>query len=242
MKSSKSINQQPTQSQETTAKNNSRRQEKLTIAQDRYVVAVQRALLKFMLRHFAKASMTYYDPYDLASFAVEKVLKNLSSYMERYPDPVAAAHAVARNAAWDYARRIRAQRGEGAKGERPVLGLQAPVTRGDEDSPTWEDMLESTFDQPEDVAARIDMEREIDEALGEFSPVGLDGALAGEIDSRTQGDVAKQHGVRRETVNRATKNGRKRASARRAAAARDKERAVAAARRKHDSRKNGGRQ
>lgn len=222
---------------ENTAKQNPHRQKSLTRAESTYIVSVQRALQKYMIRHFAKASMTYFDPEDLASYATEKVVAQLGKYMLKYPDPIAAAHAVAANSAWDHLRRVRAQRGEGARGERTVIGLQGRVRPGDEDSPTWEDLLASTYERPEDVVDRIDAQREIAEVLGEFTSVGLDGAIANEIEGRTQSDVANDHKVARETVNRAIKQGQHRARTKRAVIASKKQRQVKAARAKHAQKK-----
>ena len=237
MKSNKSTNEQPTKSKENTAKQNPRRQKSLTRAESTYIIDVQRALQKYMNRHFTKKSMLYFDPYDLASYATEKVMTQLGKYMQKYPDPVAAAHAVAANAATDHLRRMRVQRGEGARGERAVIGLQGRVRPGDEDSPTWEEMLVSTYESPEDVVDRIDAEREIAGVIDEFSPVGRDGAVVKEFDGRTQGDVAKQHGVARETVNRTIKNDQKRARAKRTEIARIKESQVKLARAKYAKKK-----
>lgn len=228
---------QPTK--ENTAKQNPRRQNSLTSTQSTYIIAVHRAIQKYMMRHFAKASMTYFDPEDLASYATELIMAKLGSFMSKYPDPIAAAHAVARNAAWDHRRRIKVQRGEGARGERAVVGLQDRVRRGDEDSPTYEDLLVSTYANPEDVVDRIDAEREIAEVSGDFTAIGLEGVIATEIDGRTQGDFAKDKKVRRETVNRAIKQGRERARKKREANARKKQGQVAAARAVH-ARKKGG--
>lgn len=239
MNTSSSVSNPPTTLKETTA-NIPPRRASLTSAQQQYIVAVQRAIQKYMRRHYSKASMTYYEPSDLISFAIEKVIRNLPTCMQRYPDPVQAAHAVARNAAKDHARRIRVQRGEGARGERTVVGLQAPVNRGDEDSPTWEDMLRSTFEHPESVVERIDVEREVARVIADFSAVGLDGALAGERGNRTQGEIAAHHGVRRETVNRVIKSDQQRARAKRAANERLKQRAVEAARNKFNVNKRNG--
>lgn len=221
------------QPKEKPAKQNPRRQKSLTRAESTYIIAVQRALQKYMNRHFAKASMTYFEPQDLASFATEKVMKSLDKYMQKYPDPIAAAHAVAANSAWDHLRRIRAQRGEGARGERAIIGLQGRVRPGDEDSPTWEDLLVSTFEHPDDVVDRIDAQREIAEVLDVFTPVGLDGAIATELHGRTQGAVAKDHKVARETVNRNIKTDQRRARTKRAAIAAKKHSAVKASRAKH---------
>jgi hypothetical protein len=218
---------------ENTAKQNPRRQKSLTRAESTYIVTVQRALQKYMNRHFAKASMTYFEPQDLASFATEKVMASLDKYMQKYPDPIAAAHAVAANSAWDHLRRVRAQRGEGARGERAVIGLQSRVRPGDEDSLTWEDMLVGDFEHPEDVVDRIDAQRDIAGVVDEFTSVGLDGAIATELQGRTQAAVAKDHKVARETVNRAIKQDQRRARAKRAAIAAKKHRAVKASRAKH---------
>lgn len=226
------------QTKENTAKQNPRRQNSLTSTQSTYIVAVHRAIQKYMMRHFAKASMTYFDPEDLASYATELIMAKLGTFMSKYPDPIAGAHAVARNAAWDHQRRVRVQRGEGARGERAVVGLQDRIRRGDEDSPTYEELLVSTYANPEDIVDRIDAEREIAEVLDEFTPVGLEGVLAIEIDGRTQGEIAKGNKVRRETVNRAIKQGQERARKKREANARKKQSQVNAARAAH-ARKRG---
>ncbi|MBJ7505122.1 MAG: hypothetical protein JHC86_05005, partial [Ilumatobacteraceae bacterium] len=74
----------------------------LTPAQRRYVEAVYAHLCKTYGFKIAKASLRGHKPADIGSFAIEKVIRNVQRFMNRYPTPDNAANAVASNSFIDY--------------------------------------------------------------------------------------------------------------------------------------------
>jgi hypothetical protein len=67
----------------------------LTPAQRRYVEAVYAHLCKTYGFKIGKANLRGHKPADVANFAIQKVIRNVQHYMDRYPTTDHAANAVA---------------------------------------------------------------------------------------------------------------------------------------------------
>ncbi len=121
----------------------------LTPAQRQYVEAVYAHLCKSYGYKIAKANLRGHKPTDVANFAIQKVIRNVRGYMDRYPTADHAANAVAANAFVDYCRRDNAQRGHGARGSRTVIGDE-PSLQGDRDGESLIARQSGTVLDPED--------------------------------------------------------------------------------------------
>lgn len=135
-----------------------------------------------------------YDFDDIVSFGVTRLLKTYDKVVVKNPDPILLARRSAKNLARDFHRRQAAQRGEGARNERQVGSLEFGVT-GESFGGIVPDFTEEYLDECE----RADMIETIfttlpsdqREVLWEVEALG-----------KNVTHVAKEHGVRRETISR----------------------------------------
>ena len=187
----------PTNTRETTATTIT----PLTPAQSRYVEAVYAHLCKAFGHKIAKANQYGLQPHDIAGFAIEKVINNIALYQARYKTPLHAANAIATNAFIDAIRREWAQRGQGARGTRGVLG-DIPVNTNQSDGASILDNFEGSI---VDIEQWIedDYHRELLSDIQELiSPLAWEGLVLTEINGLTQKQAAKLLGVGREHLNR----------------------------------------
>ncbi len=187
----------PTNTKETTATPST----PLTPAQRRYVEAVYAHLCKTYGLKIAKANLRGHKPADVANFAIQKVIRNVQHYMDRYPTADHAANAVSANAFVDYCRRDNAQRGHGARGTRTVIGDE-PGNYGDSDGESLIARQSGTIVDPEDIVDDDYREGIIREVRENISPLAWEGLVLTEINGLTQTEAAKLLGVGREHLNR----------------------------------------
>jgi DNA-directed RNA polymerase specialized sigma subunit len=135
------------------------------------------------------------------SFAITKVITNVEQYMRDYRTPEHCANAVARTSAQDHRRRELVDRGHGARGTRRVEELDAPIAIGDDgDEITLGDTLVAPEGNPEAVIEVMTIADEINELLSDATDDELFLIQAIFVDERTQGDIASELGVCRETI------------------------------------------
>lgn len=173
----------------------------LTPAQRRYVEAVYAHLCKTYGFKIGKANLRGHKPADVANFAIQKVIRNVQHYMDRYPTTDHAANAVASNAFVDYCRRDNAQRGHGARGTRTVIGDE-PGSYGDSVAESVITRQSGTVVDPEEWVERDYREGIIDEVRENISPLAWEGLVLTEINGLTQTEAAKLLGIGREHLNR----------------------------------------
>ena len=136
------------------------------------------------------------DALDVAGFAVEGLLeKGVAVQAARYPDPARYGRAHARNAAIDYDRRQAVDRGEGARRRRriasmesDVAGVERAVVRGI----GWDDA----------VVAAIDMRDLLTGVPQTVTDRDLEVFFLVKVEGRAASAVARERGVRRETISR----------------------------------------
>jgi len=157
------------------------------LAQREYVAAFYDAVHGVLVRERS-------DALDVAGFAAERLLKHkFTAKMRQYPDPAMYGRKNARNAAIDYDRRQAADRGEGARHGRGVDYLDAIDL-------DWTWVMVAGWEGV--VATAIDVRR----LLATLAPTITDRELRAywlvKVEGRTVKSVAKQRGVRRETISR----------------------------------------
>ena len=173
----------------------------LTTPQRHYVEAVYAHLCKAFGLRIAKAHLRGHKPADIANFAIQKVIRNVHHYMQRYPTADHAANAVASNAFVDYCRRDNAQRGHGARGTRKVIGDE-PGNFGDGNSESVITRQPGTVVDPEAWVEDDYRECIIGEVRENISALVWEGLVLTEINGLTQGQAAELLGVGREHLNR----------------------------------------
>jgi len=188
---------QSTKKKGTTAKNN---YPQLTPEQRRYVEETYAALVKTYSLKFGNANPFGYTAHDIASYAIEKVLRNPTKYyMKRTPQH--AANAIAKNALQDFWRRQHAQRGQGARNTRKVIGDE-PVNPDDAGAGTVLDkIVDPTADQDEWIE-REHRQGVIKDVQSLISPLAFAGFYLTEIEGLDQGEAAEVLGVSRAHLNR----------------------------------------
>lgn len=90
-------------------------------------------------------------PFDLAEYAIRRVVLETEEYLHRSPLHVANSRAA--NAFYDLCRRERVDRGEGARGTREVLG-QEPVNPNDPYSGSWVDFIPAAHNPQDELVNR----------------------------------------------------------------------------------------
>ena len=184
----------------------------LTPAQRQYVEAVYAHLCKSYGYKIAKANLRGHKPTDVANFAIQKVIRNVRGYMDRYPTADHAANAVAANAFVDYCRRDNAQRGHGARGSRTVIGDE-PSVQGDRDGESLIARQSGTVLDPEDFVEDDYREGIIREVRENISSLAWEGLVLTQINGLTQTAAATVLGVGREHLNREISKAKKIAKA-----------------------------
>lgn len=196
---------QPNQAKGTTA--NTNHHPHLTVEQARFIEATYLALLKIYSRKYLKASLFGLQPADLANYAIQKVVANISKYLHR--TPVHTANAVAKSAYLDLLRRERAQRGHGARGTRTVLG-DNPINPEDPDSGTIIDNHAAGIIDPEtwiEADHRGNMISGVRELMSELA---FHGFVLTSIHDLTQEEAAVALGVTRSHLNKEMRKATKR--------------------------------
>jgi len=165
-----------------------------------YIIATWRHLEK-IYRWYPPKKYSAHSASELVSFAITKVITNVEQYMRDYRTPEHCANAVARTSAQDHRRRELVDRGHGARGTRRVEELDAPIAIGDDgDEITLGDTLVAPEGNPEAVIEVMTIADEINELLSDATDDELFLIQAIFVDERTQGDIASELGVRRETI------------------------------------------
>ena len=165
-----------------------------------YIIATWRHLEK-IYRFYPPKKFSAHNASELASFAIDKVITNVEQYMRKYLTPEHCANAVARTSAQDHRRRELADRGHGARGTRRVEELDAPIAIGDDgDEITLGDTLVAPVGNPEAVIEVMTIADEIMHLLSDATEDELFLIEAIFVDERTQGDIASELGVCRETI------------------------------------------
>ena len=172
---------------------------RLTPEQRRFVEETYAALVKIYSIKLGKANPYGYTAYDIASYAIEKVLRKPTKYMKRTPQH--AANAIAKNALQDFWRRQRAQRGQGARNTREVIGDE-PVNPDDAGAGTVLDRVADTIVDPEEWIEREHQHGVIKDVQALMSPLAFDGFYLTEIVGLDQGQAAEVLGVSRAYLNR----------------------------------------
>jgi len=173
----------------------------LNPAERRYVEAVYAHLCKAFGHKVAKANQYGLQPHDIAGFAIEKVINNIALYQARYKTPLHAANAIATNAFIDAIRREWAQRGQGARGTRGVLG-DIPVKSNEPDGASILDNFEGSIVDSEQWIEDDYRRRVIGEVRGHISTLAWEGLVLTEINGLTQTQAAVILGVSRAHLNR----------------------------------------
>jgi len=171
---------------------------RLTPEQRRFVEETYAALRK-IYSHDGNANRNGYTALDIASYAIEKVLKNPTKYMMRTPQHT--ANAIAENALKDFWRRQRAQRGQGARGTREVIGDE-PIDADDAGAGTVLDNVTDTIVDPEEWIEREHQHGVIKDVQSLISPLAFAGFYLTVIKGLDQGQAAKVLGVSRAHLNR----------------------------------------
>jgi len=190
------INQSTNQKGTTAPKNN---YPQLTPEQRRFVEETYAALVKTYSLKFGNANPFGYTAHDIASYAIEKVLRDPTKYMKRTPQH--AANAIAKNALQDFWRRQHAQRGQGARNTRKVIGDE-PVNPDDAGAGT---VLDKIVDPTADQDEWIEHEHRqgvIKDVQSLISPLAFAGFYLTEIEGLDQGEAAAVLGVSRAHLNR----------------------------------------
>ena len=165
-----------------------------------YIIATWRHLEK-IYRWYPPKKYSAHSASELVSFAITKVIANVERYMRDYRTPEHCANAVARTSAKDHRRRELVDRGHGARGTRRVEELDAPIAIGDDgDEITLGDTLMAPEGNPEAVIEVMTIADEIKELLSDATDDELFLIEAIFVDERTQGDIASELGVCRETI------------------------------------------
>lgn len=173
----------------------------LTPAQRRYVEAVYAHLCKTYGFKIAKASLRGHKPADIGSFAIEKVIRNVQRFMNRYPTPDHAANAVASNSFVDYCRRDNAQRGHGARGTRMVIGDE-PGNFGDGGGESLIARHPESIVDPEAWVEDDYRKGIIAKVREHISPLAWEGLVLTQINGLTQAEAAVILGVSLGHLNR----------------------------------------
>ena len=172
---------------------------RLTPEQRRFVEETYHALVKIYSLKFGKANPYGYTARDIASFAIEKVLRDPAKFMKRTPQH--AANAIAKNSLQDFWRRQRAQRGQGARNTREVIGDE-PVNPDDAGAGTVLDKVTDTVVDPEEWIEREHQQGVIKDVQSLMSPLAFDGFYLTQIEGLDQGEAAEVLGVSRAYLNR----------------------------------------
>ena len=172
---------------------------RLTPEQRRFVEETYHALVKIYSLKFGKANPYGYTARDIASYAIEKVLRDPAKFMKRTPQH--AANAIAKNALQDFWRRQRAQRGQGARNTREVIGDE-PVNPDDAGAGTVLDKVTDTIVDPEEWIEREHQQGVIRDVQSLMSPIAFDGFYLTQIEGLDQAEAAEVLGVTREYLNR----------------------------------------
>lgn len=176
----------------------------LTPAQHRFVEETYGALRKIIARKFAKANLYGQQFDDIASFAIEKVIKHVDRYMRSHQSPLHAANAVATNAFIDSIRRELAQRGHGARGTRTVIG-DNPLNR---DEPGAGSVIDNLSSSIADIDRWVDDEHHqlvIGEVRELIPALAFEGFVLTAINGYTQDEAANMLGVTRTHLNKVMK-------------------------------------
>jgi RNA polymerase sigma factor (sigma-70 family) len=167
---------------------------------EEYIIATWQHL-ETIYRFYKPKQFRAHSASELVSFAIEKVIKNADVYMRRYRTPEHCANAVARTSAKDHRRRELADRGHGARNTRRGEELDAPIAVGDDGGTmTLGDLLMAPEGNPEAIVDVITLEEEIVALLSDASDEELFLIHAIFAEERPHGDIAKELGVRRETI------------------------------------------
>lgn len=172
---------------------------RLTPEQRRFVEETYAALVKIYSLKFGKANPYGYTAQDIAGYAIEKVQRDPAKYMQRTPQH--AANAIAKNSLQDFWRRQRAQRGQGARGTREVIGDE-PVNPDDAGAGTVLDKVADTIVDPEGWIEREHQRGVIKDVQSLMSPIAFDGFYLTQIEGLDQSQAAAVLGVTREYLNR----------------------------------------
>lgn len=142
-------------------------------------------------------------PFDLAEYAIRRVVLQTEEYLHRSPLHVANSRAA--NAFYDLCRRERVSRGEGARGTREVVG-QEPVNPNDPHSGSWVDFVPAAHN-PQDELVNRDYYRSV---LLKLRAIVVDdlawsGLWLTAVEGYTAEEAAMKLGVSRKTLWRRTK-------------------------------------
>jgi Predicted DNA-binding proteins len=173
----------------------------LNPAERRYVEAVYAHLCKAFGHKIVKANLRGHKSADVANFAIQKVIRNVQRFMNRYPTPDHAANAVASNSFVDYCRRDNAQRGQGARGKRTVMGDE-PGRFGDVGMESVISRQPGSIVDPNDWIEDDYRRRVIGEVREHISTLAWEGLVLSEINGLTQTQAAAILGVSRAHLNR----------------------------------------
>lgn len=119
----------------------------------KFVEEVYAELLKIYRRSKFRepARLLGLTPFDLAEFAIRRVVMKTEEYLHRSPLHVANSRAT--NAFYDLCRRERVGRGEGARGTREVVG-QEPVDKNNPQSGSWIDFIPAAYNPQDQLVDR----------------------------------------------------------------------------------------
>lgn len=152
-------------------------------------------------KYRSRAQALGLSPQDLAAFAIKRVITHTDDYLDKSPQHV--ANARAENAFNDLCRRVRADRGEGARGTR-VVDNDYPLNPKDPGSGTLIGSIPEASDPYEELMRRDYYSQMLDKIRRLITDhIAWQGFLMTVIDGLTQAEAAKQLGVSRETLNRA---------------------------------------
>lgn len=131
---------------------------------EQWCVAAWQTALARMIR---RRGLDEFDASEVAGDVVEQFLKKPAFWMERFPNPEKFANSVADSRLYDYLRRARRDRKEGANLLRNPDGSTrkreqvVPLVHQNPDTGEWEDLdpADRSRDFTETVAERVDLER-----------------------------------------------------------------------------------
>jgi DNA-directed RNA polymerase specialized sigma24 family protein len=170
---------------------------RLTPEQRRFVEKTYHALVKIYSR--MPAHPHAYTAHDYAGFAIEKVLRNPAEYMKRTPQH--AANAIAKNSLQDFWRRQHAQRGQGARSTRVVIGDE-PIYQEDEEVGSVLGNVAGTVVDAEQWIEDEHLRGVIADVQSLMSPLAFEGFRLTEIEGLDQGEAARVLSVSRSHLNR----------------------------------------
>lgn len=173
----------------------------LTPEQSQFVEQTFRLLKKLMALKYAKHNLLGLHFEDFVQMGMEKLLNNLDPYMRRYKTPQHCANAIGSTIGLDAFRRNSAQRGEGARRTRRVLG-DKPINSDDPNGDTVLTTMEGSLGDPEGWILRDDFAellRKVSDLVGEFAVECFELV---ESQGLTQAEAARYLGCSREQVNR----------------------------------------